>query len=1014
VEDIVMAKEPIDFGQTFFCNNWNATFGKLPLKLSVVFDYDGDNASIKLSLYIGMDKLYRVNDIDEFLDRMEKLQPLYFSKYFILEPEKMCFEGIHHNLIEFLRNMKLRHLYDTSRFANPQYNSSVEAPLEAGVSNNKLIQNKAVYFYDEINQNKAKFNSSEIIQNNSEFYGNEVMLQEADKEIFLDTFWESMELLTGSANGNKYRFQSLAPVKITVEKEKDNSLMVADYSEYGDFEPLTLSFRYLFLPESNTFVKLSRSSAELFRNLYVYKNDEYRVVFRINRRENKLFQKNFLDKYRNEVKLTLDPRVEKEIESNCLISRIYFDVAPKGIISKIEFCYGDKIINPLVEASQYREIREFTEEMAVREELESYGFTEYGRLFLLNDTEKIIKLLTEEPRALKKLAQVYYSQDFKKLYVRNLNIDSFSLSDNGSVIHMNLNLENVSDEELAELLDSIREKKKYYLLRNGSIINLSSVDSQKFIDFINSLNISGDRVQGGVFEIPLSRSMYINQYLQEKGMDEVKVDERLGGIIHKLNGDKEDSILLETTVHKQLRDYQRVGVQWLKTMAEYSFGGILADDMGLGKTLQILAFLSEEKDESRPALVVAPTSLLYNWKREAERFTPERKILLITGAKEKRRLLLTCCNDYNLIITSYGILKNDIEQFQEISFSYVIVDEAQNIKNPMTLNAGSVKSLRAKCCFALTGTPIENRLTELWSIFDFIMPGYLLSQRRFAQTYEEEILRGRNKERLMELSKLIKPFILRRLKKDVLDELPDKIITNYVSEMTEQQAKLYAAYYKDFKRELEDRLDQYGLEHSHIELLAALTRLRQICAHPGTFLENYVGGSGKLMQAMQLIADAVSSGHSVLLFSQFTKLLKLLQTELIKSGVKYYYLDGTMKAEERNMEVDSFNNDSEAVFLISLKAGGTGLNLMKADIVIHFDPWWNPAVEDQASDRSHRIGQKNVVQVYKLLTEGTIEEKIAQLQDKKRELLDSIITPGESFIDQLTEEEIKELWGMEA
>ena len=355
-------------------------------------------------------------------------------------------------------------------------------------------------------------------------------------------------------------------------------------------------------------------------------------------------------------------------------------------------------------------------------------------------------------------------------------------------------------------------------------------------------------------------------------------------------------------------------------------------------------------------------------------------------------------------------VKNDIEEYKKIKFSYIFVDEAQNIKNPMTLNANSVKSLTAKCCFALTGTPIENRLTEIWSIFDFVMPGYLFSRNKFANTYEEPIVRDKNSYKMNELSRMIKPFIIRRLKRDVLSELPEKIETNYISEMTDKQKKLYAAYYKDLKNELIAKIDEYGIERNRIEILAALTRLRQICAHPGTFLDDYDGGSCKLDLAIEIITESINSGHSILLFSQFTKMLKIIRDELENSSINYYYLDGTMKPEERMMEIDNFNSDKEAVFLISLKAGGTGLNLTKADIIIHFDPWWNPAVEDQASDRAHRIGQKNVVQVYKLLTEGTIEEKIAELQKRKRNLIESIIKPGENFLSTLSEDEIRELF----
>ncbi|OPZ92807.1 MAG: ATP-dependent RNA helicase SrmB [Firmicutes bacterium ADurb.Bin419] len=575
---------------------------------------------------------------------------------------------------------------------------------------------------------------------------------------------------------------------------------------------------------------------------------------------------------------------------------------------------------------------------------------------------------------------------------------------------MNINLENISDEELIGLLDAIENKKKYYKLKNGSIVNLSSVESEKFIEFLSSMNIDKRNIKDGLFEIPLNKCLYIEKYLKEKGFDEVEIDKRLSALMDRVSKPMETEVSIDGRLNGVLRGYQKDGVKWLNCMVQYSFGGILADDMGLGKTLQVLAFILSQKDRKLPCLVVAPSSIIFNWKMEAEKFAPELKVLVITGGKDKRTMLILVSGDYDVIVTSYGALRNDIEDYKKMKFSYVFVDEAQNIKNPMTLNANSVKSIKAGCCFAITGTPIENRLTELWSIFDFVMPGFLKDKNKFAMTFEEPIIKDRNQDKADELSRLIKPFVLRRLKRDVLKELPDKIETNYLTDMKEEQKKIYTAYYKSFKEELIPKIEESGFEKNQIELFTALTRLRQICAHPATFIDGYDGGSGKLEMAMDIIRQSIDSGHSILVFSQFTKMLRIIRNELENNEITYYYLDGSMKPEERMMEIDNFNSDREAVFLISLKARGTGLNLTKADVIIHFDPWWNPAVENQASDRAHRMGQKNVVQVYKLITEGTIEEKITQLQDKKRDLTDSIIKPGVDFIDRFSEDELRDLF----
>ncbi|HEY5583201.1 MAG TPA: DEAD/DEAH box helicase [Ruminiclostridium sp.] len=958
--------EPIEFNKTTFCKGLNATFSKVAVKLEIYLDFLTDGKFMKLGLFVGMDKMYRVIDIGHFLETMEGSHSFHFSKNFMFEPNKMHFERNDIKILDFLSRLKVRRKYSSSD-----------------------------YDYDSEKQ---------------ELYTSEIGFDEAEGEAFLDYIWEDLGSIRLCNQSDKFKFENDISIKIKVEKKDGFNLLTIDYSERGDFEPLSLDFKYIIFKDKKLVVNIPVAKRELFINLYNFKNGENIVSFRVEQNENKLFQKNFIEKYTDEFKIILDSAVKKEMLSNSLISKIYFDVADKGIVSKIEFCYADMIINPLDDVSAKKNFREFDCERKVISELELFGFRKNTKLFLLDDAEKIMNLLTNKLVELKKIAEVYYSEDFKKLYVKSLSGISLSLSEDGSIIHMNINLENVSDEELIELLGAMKSGKKYYRLKSGSIINLNSIESSKVIDLINSLGLDTNSIKDGLLEIPLNRSLYIDNYLREHGIETLECDPRLSNLITNISTSEVAEIELDETLLGILRNYQLVGVKWLKSMASYSFGGILADDMGLGKTLQVLAFIVSETQRKLPCIVVAPTSIIYNWKREAAKFTPQLKVLVITGPKDRRNLLINASIDFDLIITSYGALKNDVEEYKKIIFSYVFVDEAQNIKNPLTLNANSVKSIKAKCCFALTGTPIENRLTELWSIFEFIMPGYLYDKNKFINTFEDPIIREKNTAKMEELSKMIKPFIIRRMKKAVLSELPDKIETNYFTEMTEKQKKLYVAYYKNFKDELIAQINESGTQKNHIEILTALTRLRQICAHPSTFLDNYDGGSGKLDLAMEIIKESINSGHSVLLFSQFTKMLKIIRDELENNNINYYYLDGTMKPEERVIEIDNFSSDKEAVFLISLKAGGTGLNLIKADIIIHFDPWWNPAVEDQASDRAHRIGQKNVVQVYKLLTEGTIEEKIAQLQERKRDLIGSILKPGETFLNSLSEAEIRELF----
>lgn len=419
------------------------------------------------------------------------------------------------------------------------------------------------------------------------------------------------------------------------------------------------------------------------------------------------------------------------------------------------------------------------------------------------------------------------------------------------------------------------------------------------------------------------------------------------------------------------------------------------------------------RNGKRASLVVSPSSLTLNWQNEVKKFAKELKTLVIRGTLPERKRQIEEIDQYDLVITSYDLLRRDIELYlkKNYSFRYIIADEAQYLKNSNTQNAKSIKKIKADTRYALTGTPIENSLAELWSIFDFIMPGYLFTYKKFKTMYETPIVKEENQETMAKLRMLIEPFILRRDKKEVLTELPDKTITVLNNEMGEEQKNIYLSYLAQAKQELAEEIELNGYERSQMQILAALTRLRQICCHPGLFIEGYQEGSSKLEQCMEVVQDAVNSGHKILLFSGYTSMFEMIEKELKQRGICYFKLTGSTKVDERIKLVDEFNENPEIkVFLISLKAGGTGLNLTGADMVIHYDPWWNLSTENQATDRAHRIGQKNNVQVYKLITKNSIEEKIYELQQKKADLVDNILSTKTSFINKLSKEEIMNLF----
>jgi len=432
-----------------------------------------------------------------------------------------------------------------------------------------------------------------------------------------------------------------------------------------------------------------------------------------------------------------------------------------------------------------------------------------------------------------------------------------------------------------------------------------------------------------------------------------------------------------------------------------------------GKTLQLIAVILEGKGDNKPSIVVCPSSLTLNWKNEIEKFAPSLKSIVIKGSLKERKTLINEIEKNDVVITSYDLLKRDIDIYLEknIDFKYIIADEAQYIKNSNTQNAKSLKDLNGETRFALTGTPIENSLAELWSIFDYIMPGYLFSYGKFKREYETRIVKDQDEEAMKRLKTMIEPFILRRTKSQVLTELPDKTITVIKNEMEGEQEKIYLSYMAQTKQEIMQEIETAGFEKSQIKILSLLTRLRQICCHPALFIENYKGESSKLIQSLELMEDAIASGHKILLFSTYTSMFEIFEEKLKERNIEYYKLTGSTKVDERIKMVDDFNKNPDIkVFLISLKAGGTGLNLTGADMVIHYDPWWNLSAENQATDRAYRIGQKNNVQVYKLITKNSIEEKINELQEKKAALIDDVLDTNQTFINKLSKEDIMELF----
>ena len=509
--------------------------------------------------------------------------------------------------------------------------------------------------------------------------------------------------------------------------------------------------------------------------------------------------------------------------------------------------------------------------------------------------------------------------------------------------------------------------------------------------------------EGDTVSLNAFRTCYLNSLLESAKLP-VEVDGSVLKTVKALVDPDEEKIQLPQGL--SLRPYQQRGFHWLMTLDKLHMGGILADDMGLGKTVQVIAMLKATRKEGQTSLVVAPTSLTYNWLSELTRFTPEMSVMVLSGSSAQRASQIAHvrnARDVDVLITSYPLIRRDVDLLKDMDFRFVILDEAQHIKNAGSVGAVAVKQLHAQTRFALTGTPMENSAGELWSIFDFVLPGYLLSYSAFLRKYQD----GEDAD---DLRRRIRPFLMRRLKKDVLTELPDKIETTLTAQMTPEQEKVYQAAMVRLRDRVDHVMAEKGLGRGRTEVLAAITELRQICCHPALVLSDYAGASGKLDMLLEILPGAIQAGRRVLLFSQFTSMLKILRRQLEEAGYSCMYLDGETPPAKRLEMTEQFNAGTGQIFLISLKAGGTGLNLTGADMVIHYDPWWNPAAEDQATDRAHRIGQTKKVEVIRLVTHGSIEEQVVALGQRKKALFDQLITPGEELVTALTEQDIRALF----
>ena len=686
------------------------------------------------------------------------------------------------------------------------------------------------------------------------------------------------------------------------------------------------------------------------------------------------------------------------------VVQFYLDSTRTGVTAHAEFLYGEDRVTPRnVPPNLLRDAR--TERRAQRL-LSTYlspsvdCATEYAAY----DDETICAFLDDGVPALLAEGEVYLSDAFRNMQLAPPKI-SVGVSVHGSVLDLDVDTGDFPVAELKALLSSLHAKKRYHRLRDGRLLRLD--ESLDVLDELNeTLELSGAHLGQRHAQLPLYRAPSLDWALSGQSGVRFDRDDAFRRISRSFHAVKDSEYTPPASLQKVLRKYQRDGYRWLRTLDSYGMGGILADDMGLGKTVQVLSYLlaikqQPDPERPRPSLIVCPASLVLNWAEECKKFTPELTCITVDGTAAQRAALAEQWADTDLVVTSYDLLRRDEALYEAQPFYACILDEAQAVKNHATQKYKAVCKVNSRVRFALTGTPVENRLGELWSIFSFLMPGYLPPYKSFCARFEKPIVQDDDKDAARRLTQLTGPFILRRMKAEVLTELPPKTENVCRVEFGDEQRKLYLAAVVDAREKL-----RAASNEDKMAVFAVLTRLREICCDPRLIADNWHGDSAKLDACAELVSTAVEGGHRILLFSQFTSMLALLAQRLDEAGITHFTLQGSTPKPERADLVRRFNAGEVNVFLISLRAGGTGLNLTAADIVIHYDPWWNLAAQNQATDRAYRIGQRNPVQVYKLIVQDTIEEKIVELQQAKQSLADTVTGTADGAILSMKPEEL--------
>lgn len=951
--------------------------GNIELKPVIISEmYD---AKLRVEFYIGSTngQFYKIKSLSKFYDNMIKKEKFAYSKKLEFIHVKEAFSQESIPLLNFL--MKYAELL---KYANENSTAYMKNINDEYI----ILTEKGIDDFFEIENGK----------NVSYKYSNNLMqLNFIDKE-------PNIQFRIVENGDDEYAIETDYDIyQYTIINGEDFTYFLDDDKIYRCSDKF-----------KNNTLKILNTFRVNFTNKIPFKKEEFSEIYSL-----------IIPKIKENVeyKDINEEEIDKYIPKKLKV-KLFLDTDKNNYITcDVIFCYDNIEFNPLT-SNESRVPRNIVDESRALDDLKNAGFmydANNAKLIIANEDD-IYNFLKDEINNFISKYEVLATNNFYNIQIIKPKTKSIGVKVENNLLNIDMTNIDFDKSEIDEIMKKYVLKKRFHRLINGQFIDLEENSTLDMIENVaQNSNASYEKIVSEKISMPIYRSFYLDKLLKKSNI-----------VINQNSGysDLIDNVADKNLTNKfpfpkglnaNLREYQKVGYEWLRTLDEYGLGGILADDMGLGKTVQVLSVIlsyveSSNKDDCRiPSLVICPSSLSLNWEEETKKFAPSLKTLVINGDLEERKRKIDTIKEYDLVIISYDLLKRDIELFEDrnYNFRYLIADEAQYIKNNKTQNAKAIKQLKSQTRFALTGTPIENSLAELWSIVDFIMPGYLFSYNKFKTQYETPIIKENDQEKMNKLKEMIEPFVLRRIKENVLQELPEKTITVLNNEMEGEQLKIYLSYSEMARKKAKEEIEENGIKNSQMKILALLMRLRQICCHPGLFIENYTGESKKLTQCIEIIKTAIQAGHRILLFSGYSSMFPYIQKELDESQIKYFMLTGKTKITDRMDLVNEFNaNDDIKVFLISLKAGGTGLNLIGADVVIHYDPWWNLSVERQATDRAYRIGQKKNIQVYNLITKNSIEEKIYELQQKKAKLADDILSTSQTFISSLSKEEIMDLF----